>query len=167
MLSKSSKYSENVAELKYVETKVEEEDLSTQAAETFNPYGTASLLVDIPLHGAYQIPSRTPSVSGATRTPSGYSQHTSFELPILGEDTDIQSRRESEHNGEGSSRSTPNVDLRSPYFPYPENCQNSYFGIFKSYVGSSPIEPLHSLPIEATRRNAELFHLFKWLTLIS
>jgi hypothetical protein len=145
-----------VAELKETEPKIEEEeDQNTSTIETFNPYGTANLLLDIPLHGAYQIrhSGRASSVSGPVRTPSPYSGDSTFEIPIIGDDG---SRICSEYEEDKS-----HVDIRSPYFPYPEDCQNSYFGIMTSYVGTSPVEPLHSLPVDATRRNAELMHMCK------
>jgi hypothetical protein len=47
------------------------------------------------------------------------------------------------------------------YYSFPEHLMNSYNGITKMSVGSALIEPLHSLPIEATRRNAEHFHFCK------
>ena len=47
------------------------------------------------------------------------------------------------------------------YYSFPEPLMNSYNGITKMSVGSALIEPLHSLPIEATRRNAEHFHFCK------
>lgn len=143
-----------MVKLKETEPKIEEEeDPNTSAIENFNPYGTSNLLLDIPLDGAYQLrqASRASSVSDLVRTASPYSGGSTFEIPIIGEDG---SRLGSEHEEDKS-----HVDIRSPYFPYPEDCQNSYFGIMMSYVGSSPVEPLHSLPIEATRRNAELFQL--------
>jgi hypothetical protein len=139
-----------VVELNDREPKIEEEDVpSTSAFETFNPYGTANLFLDIPLHGAYQQrhASRASSVSEDARTAAPYTGGSTFEIPILGDDG-------SEHEKVKS-----HVDLRSSYFPYPEDCQNSYFGIMSSYVGNSAVEPLQSLPIEATRRNAELFHM--------
>ena len=46
------------------------------------------------------------------------------------------------------------------YYSFPD-LMNSYNGITKRYVGSALIEPLHSLPIEATRRNAEHLHFCK------
>jgi hypothetical protein len=46
------------------------------------------------------------------------------------------------------------------YYSFPD-LMNSYNGITKMYVGSALIEPLHSLPIEATRRNAEHLHFCK------
>lgn len=133
-----------MVELHDREPKIEEEDIpSTSAVETFNPYGTANLLLDIPLHGAYQQrhASRASSVSD-TAAP-----YTTFEIPTFGDDGSEHEKVES------------HGDLRSPYFPYPEDCQNSYFGIMSSYVENSVVEPLQSLPIEATRRNAELFHM--------
>ena len=148
--SSKSKYRETVFELNGRESKTEEEDDSSiSAVETFNPYGTANLLLDIPLHGAYhrRHASRTSSVSEDGRTTAPYSRGSTFEIPILGDDES------------GHEKAKSHVDLRSPYFPFPEDCQNSYFGIMSSYVGSSAVEPLHSLPIEATRRNAELFHM--------
>lgn len=47
------------------------------------------------------------------------------------------------------------------YYSFPEHFMNSYNGIPKMSVGSALIEPLHSLPIEATRRNAEHFNFCK------
>jgi hypothetical protein len=47
------------------------------------------------------------------------------------------------------------------YYSFPEHLMNSYNGITKMSVGSALIEPLHSLPIEATRRNAEHFRFCK------
>jgi hypothetical protein len=47
------------------------------------------------------------------------------------------------------------------YYSFPEHLMNSYNGITKMSVGSTLIEPLRSLPIEATRRNAEHFHFCK------
>lgn len=96
--------------------------------------------------------SRASSVSGPIRTASPYSGGSTFEIPIL-----INEGPHSEYVEDKS-----HVDTRSPYFPYPEDCQNSYFGIMTSFVGNSPVEALQSLPIEATRRNAELFHLCEY-----
>jgi hypothetical protein len=146
------KFREAVGELRKTEPKTEDEeqDLDTSAIETFNPYGTANWLLDIPLHGAYQMrnASRASSVSGPVCI---YSGGSTFEIPIIG-DYELQA-------GSAQEEDKSHVDARSPYFPYPEDCQNSYFGIMMSYVGTSPLEPLHSLPIEATKRNAELMHM--------
>lgn len=132
----------------------EDEDPDTSAVETFNQYETSSLLLDIPLHGAYQTKqaSLASSVSGLVRAGSPYSGGSTFQIPIL---SDYGSRLGPEYEEHKSH-------VRSPYFPYPEDCQNSYFGIMMSYVGSSPVEPLNSLPIEATRRNAELMHMCEY-----
>lgn len=54
-------------------------------------------------------------------------------------------------------------DVRSPYFPYMENMEewsHSYFDITKPIVDPI-IEPLLHLPVEPSRRNAELYHLCK------
>ncbi|KAL3419484.1 hypothetical protein PVAG01_09706 [Phlyctema vagabunda] len=42
----------------------------------------------------------------------------------------------------------------------PDHCNEAYFGILEDYVGCMSIEPLRSLPIKESIRNAELFHLF-------
>jgi hypothetical protein len=47
------------------------------------------------------------------------------------------------------------------FYSFPEHLMNSYNGITKMSVGNALIEALHSLPIEATRRNAEHFRFCK------
>jgi hypothetical protein len=50
------------------------------------------------------------------------------------------------------------INPDSRYYPYPEFSQNSYYGIMKAHFGDAAIQSLHSLPLEASRRNAELLH---------
>jgi len=138
--------------------KAEDEDSpgALSAIGTFNPYGTAQahLLLDIPHHGAYQqrrgSPASLASDDGHIATP--YSGESStFEIPIMGQ---VGSQIQSELRASRRQR-----DLRSPYFPSPEDCQNSYFDIISTSLGRSSVEPLNYLPIEATKRNAELLHM--------
>ena len=136
------------------EPKVEENEVPDElAVETFNPYGAAHLLLDIPLHGMYQAQNlcRAESVPRLIHTPSPYSEASNFEIPLV-------DGYESQP-GSDDEEDMSHVSARSPYFPYPEDCQTSLFGIMTSYVGTSPVESLHSLPVEATRRNAELMHM--------
>ncbi|KAF4637223.1 hypothetical protein G7Y89_g845 [Cudoniella acicularis] len=49
-------------------------------------------------------------------------------------------------------------DPRSPY--YSPKFSGADFGNPNTQVGDNVVEPLHSLPIEPSRRNAELFHIF-------
>ena len=50
------------------------------------------------------------------------------------------------------------IDPDSRYYPYPEFSKNSYYGIMKAHFGDVAIESLQTLPLEASRRNAELLH---------
>jgi hypothetical protein len=50
------------------------------------------------------------------------------------------------------------MDSRSPYVPDLELGETSPFAIAKS-VGNPTLEPLYNLPIEPSRRNAELYHM--------
>lgn len=48
------------------------------------------------------------------------------------------------------------IDPDTLYHPYAENSKYSH--CTKAYVGNGAVEPLRWLPIEASKRNAELFH---------
>jgi hypothetical protein len=50
------------------------------------------------------------------------------------------------------------INPNSRYYPYPEFSKNSYYGIMKAHFGDAAIQSLHSLPLEASKRNAELLH---------
>ena len=131
-----------------LEPKTEGDGRNTSAIDTFNPYGTAHLFLDIPLHGQYQIPHRASSASASMSTTPAYSGRSTF---VLG---DSGRAAGSEHEDNDS-----HVDVKTPYVPRPEDYQISLRSILRSRIGSSPVEPLHSLPIEATRRNAELMYM--------
>jgi hypothetical protein len=44
------------------------------------------------------------------------------------------------------------------YYPYSEHFRKSYYGVPKMHVGSVALEPLNSLPIDVSVRNAQLLH---------
>ncbi len=160
-----SRCRDSVAELAELEPKFEEVEGDGRvplAVDAFNPYGTAHLLLDVPLHGAHRPrhQSRTSSSSsGQVRAASPYSTSSTWEGPILG---DRESQAGTEHE-----ECKSHMEVRSSYFPYPEDFQSSYSSTMRSYVGSSPLEPLHSLPVEATRRNAELMRMCKCIYTLS
>jgi hypothetical protein len=147
---RKTRFRQTIVEPKEEPELEENEDTNTSAVESCNQSATSNLFLDVPLHGGYQTRHVSPasSVSGLVPARTPYSRGSTFQIPIVGE---YSSQFEEDK---------PHVDARSPYFPYPEDCQNSYFGIMMSYqLGSTPTEPLNSLPIEATRRNAELMHM--------
>ncbi len=54
------------------------------------------------------------------------------------------------------------IEVDSPDYPFPEDCEYPFPGIVTTNVGSPTIEPLRYLPIDFSRRNAELLHFCKW-----
>jgi hypothetical protein len=53
------------------------------------------------------------------------------------------------------------------YYPYSEHFKKSYYGVSKMHVGSAALEPLNSLPIDVSIRNAQLLHFCESLSKIS
>jgi len=141
-----------------LEAKIEEEDEHT----FLQMCGDRA---NIPVYGSYAGPSQSlaPSNSGTLslaapndgRRWSAYEMNPGFDHPLqLG-------NRCTEDHKPGVECTCNFLDAQSPYFPFPENCETSFFGIMKTTVGNPVIDPLLNLPIEPSRRNAELYHLCK------
>ncbi|RDW84843.1 hypothetical protein BP6252_02433 [Coleophoma cylindrospora] len=74
----------------------------------------------------------------------------------------VSRRRLEFKKGCASDIATVVYNYRGPtqYLDGPDHCTESYWGILENYIGCKGVEPLRALPIKASRRNAELFHLF-------
>jgi hypothetical protein len=66
----------------------------------------------------------------------------------------------------GADDISPNIRALQ-YYPYSEHFKSSYYGVSKMHVGNVALEPLHSLPIDVSIRNAQLLHFCQSLSKIS
>jgi hypothetical protein len=63
----------------------------------------------------------------------------------------------------GPNDISPNIRALQ-YYPFSEHFKKSYYGMSKMHVGSVALEPLNSLPIDVSFRNAQLLHFCKCYT---
>ena len=175
--SKSSKKVETVISLEVTRPKVEESETPTSellsSLQTYRSNKSRDLTTNVPLWGTYSLPlaSRSSSVSGLVgstsqddvSTQSGRGTDLSFDFQHLTrlDIAALEARKASWHKMGDHLDAIHDVDIRSPYFPYPHLSKDSYFGIMQMHMGSSAVDPLHLLPIESSRRNAELLHMCK------
>lgn len=147
VLKKATKFKEAVIELEVPGPKREESEAGS--SKTLVPiYEEREICGTTPLYVA-----RHPSLPLPTRTPSSASRHEGYRE--LGKDP----------KPSDFAVHTPYVWDISPafrighYFTYPELFDPEY-GYSEIPSGGVAIEPLASLPVESSRRNAELFHFF-------
>ena len=120
---------------------------------------------------SFSIASRSSSVSGVAGSPSqndaitqpGLEKDLSFDLQHLSDlkIAVLEARKASLQIREVKFDPIHQSDVRSPYFPYPQLSKDSYFGNMQKHVGGSAVDSLHLLPVESSRRNAELLTFCK------
>jgi len=107
-------------------------------------YGLTILKTNIPLHGT-----REPGISPCQ--PKG--DHSSLHIEQL-------KREKSPSSASGGDISHIfRVDPQSLY--YLDDYKSSYYRVPKAHVGNAAVEPLRFLPVDVSKRNAQLFHFCK------
>jgi hypothetical protein len=151
--SKQGKYLEKVLELEDDDPRSGESEAGSSAVpptpNAHHAYGLTILKTNIPLHGTREL-----GISPGQ--PRG--DRSSLQTELF--------KREKSPSSEASGGDISHifrVDPESLY--YPEDYKSSYYGITKAHVGNAATEPLHFLPIEVSKHNAQLLHFCQYFSL--